>query len=115
MPPTVTPIERPPSETAPGQKTPPRGCRKAAHGTLAGSQGARRVPRESATEASRAGWAGPRVADEAPAYPSHPGLTAAADGAWAHSRTSDDKERRNDQRNAQPLRDATKKGAPERP
>ena len=59
-----------------------RGCRKATHGTRAGSQGARRGSQGGSTGVSRAGWYRPRVADEAPAYPSHPrGLTAGADGA----------------------------------
>ncbi len=49
-----------------------RGCRKATHGTRAGSQGARRGSQGGSTRASRAGWYRPRVADEAPAYPSHP-------------------------------------------
>jgi len=39
------------------------------------------VPREAQPAPSGPGGTGPRVADEAPAYPSHPGRTPGTDGA----------------------------------
>ena len=67
---------------APGLKSPTR-VPQGSPGTRAGSQGARRGSQGGATEASRAGWYRPRVADEAPAYPSHlRPFTPGTDGAW---------------------------------
>ena len=57
---------------ATGHKSPSRGCRKAAPGTRAGSQGARRGSQEGPPRPSGPARTRPWVADEAPAYPSHP-------------------------------------------
>ena len=54
--------------------------------TRAGSQGARRGSQEGLPRPSGPVRTRPWVADEAPAYPSHPGFPRGADGAWvAHA------------------------------
>ncbi len=63
--------QAPEAKVVPRDRNRRRGCRKAAHGTLQGPGELRKGLSRRPGQASWGWVTGPRVADEAPAYPSH--------------------------------------------
>jgi hypothetical protein len=80
--PTVTPIERPLDDRGRGRKRRHAGAARRPKGPEQGPREPDGVPREAQPKPPGPGGTGPRVADEAPAYPSHPGPLPGTDGAW---------------------------------
>jgi hypothetical protein len=70
--PTVTPIERPLDDRGRGRKRRHAGAARRPKGPEQGPREPDGVPREAQPKPPGPGGTGPRVADEAPAYPSHP-------------------------------------------